>query len=140
MVDADNDTNPKTKTKIEIYFYFYFYDLLFYIYTKRRVSSSRQLQILSLSQLKIVGQMSCSVLVIYFCSEFRTSPVLIITTALIIVIVHSLLHPLDTKKLLRTIFANGVIHGLSIDGTPSIAPALTMIYNVVIKTKIWPKF
>jgi hypothetical protein len=32
----------------------------------------------------------------------------------------------DTEKLLKSIFANGIIHGLSIDGAPSVAPALAM--------------
>lgn len=32
----------------------------------------------------------------------------------------------DANKLLKSIFANGILHGLSLDGAPSIAPALAM--------------
>ncbi len=36
------------------------------------------------------------------------------------------LHRVDANKLLKSIFANGILHGLSLDGAPSIAPALAM--------------
>ena len=35
--------------------------------------------------------------------------------------------PVEVKKPLKAIFANGILHGLSFDGAPSIAPALAMV-------------